>query len=67
MAGKAKEYFDLPQADRDATDAAKRPEDLLGKVNDYSGRRKLDSSAKEKMQLVGCWNWSDDVSGRYDH
>ncbi len=53
MTGKAKEYFDLWEVDSDATDAAKSYEDLLGKVKDHSRRRKLDGSAKEKMQHGG--------------
>ncbi len=55
MTGKAKEYFDLWEADRDttATDAAKSYEEFLAKVKDYSRRRKLDSSVKEKMQHGG--------------
>ncbi len=51
MTGKAKEYFDLWEADRDTADAAKSYEELLAKIKDYSRRRKLDSSVKEKMQL----------------
>ena len=75
MAGKAKEYFDLWEADRDTTDLAKSYEELLTKVKDYSRRRKLDSSAKEKMQhggepmdvgAVGGWSWSEDTGGGYD-
>ena len=46
MTGKAKEYFDLREADRDNTDPAKSYEELLTNVKDYSRRRKLDSSAK---------------------
>ncbi len=53
MTGKAKEYFDLWEADRDNTDPAKSYEELLTKVKDYSSRRKLDGSAKEKMQHGG--------------
>ena len=34
MTGKAKEYFDLWEADRDPTDAAKTYNELLGKVTD---------------------------------
>ncbi len=49
---------------------------MLGKVKDYSRRRKLDSSAKENMQgggdpmdvgAVGGWSWYDDVEGGCDH
>ena len=47
MAGKAKEYFDLWEADRDTTDPGKSYGELLTEVTDYSRRRKLDSSAKE--------------------
>ena len=50
MVGKAKEYFDSWEADRDTTDLAKSYEELLTQVKDYSRRRQLDSSAKEKMQ-----------------
>ncbi len=45
-----KENFDLWEADRDPTDAAKTYQELLNKTKDYSRRRKLDSSAKEKTQ-----------------
>ena len=45
MTGKAKEYFDIWEADRDPTDSGKNYEDLLAKVKDYARRRKLDSSA----------------------
>ncbi len=48
ITGEAKEYFDLWEADRDPTDAAKTYQELLNKVKDYSRRRKLDSSAKDK-------------------
>ncbi len=53
MTGKAKEYFDLREADRDTTDAAKSYDELLVKLEDYSRRRALDSSEKEKMQHGG--------------
>ncbi len=39
MIGKAKEYFDLWEADRDPTDAAKTNEELLNRVKDYGRRR----------------------------
>ncbi len=52
-AGKAHEHFDLGEADRDNTDQAKSYEELLTKVKDYSRSRKLDSSAKQKMQHGG--------------
>ncbi len=76
MTGKAKEYFDLWEADRDTTDAAKFYEELSGKIKDCSRRRKLDTSAKEKMQhggdpmdvgTVGGWGWYDDIGGGCDH
>ncbi len=66
--GKAKEYFDLWEAERDPTDAAKTYEELLNRVKDYARRCKLDSPAKEKMQrggdpmdvgAVGGWSWED--------
>jgi hypothetical protein len=75
MTSKAKEYFDQWEADRDNTDPAKLYEELLTKVKDYSRKRKLDSSAKEKMQhggdptnvrVVGGWIWNDDTGGGYD-
>ncbi len=53
MAGKAKEHFDIWEADRDTTEAAKSCEDLLSKVKDYARRPKLDSSSKEKLQRGG--------------
>ncbi len=34
MTGKAKEYFDLWEGDRDTTDASKSYEELLNKVKD---------------------------------
>ncbi len=46
MAGKAKEHFDIWEADRDTTDVAKSYEELLSKVEEYARRRNLDSSAK---------------------
>ncbi len=75
MTGKAKEHFDLWEADRDNTDLAKPYEELLTKVKDYSTKKKLDSSEKEKMQhggdpmdvrAVGGWSWGDDTGGAYD-
>jgi hypothetical protein len=53
MTGNAEEYFERWEADRDTTDAAKSYGELLGKVEDYPRTRKVDSSAKEKMQLGG--------------
>ncbi len=53
MAGQARGYFDLWDADLDTTDLAKSYEELLTKVKDYSRKRKLDSTAKEKMQHGG--------------
>ncbi len=53
ITGKAKEYFDLWEADRDPTEAAKSYEELLNKVKDYARRRKLDTSVKEKIQQGG--------------
>ncbi len=75
MTGKAKEYSDLWEADSDNTDLAKSYDELLTKVKDYPRRRKLDSSAKEKMQhgggpmdvgAVGGWSWNDDTGGGCD-
>ncbi len=75
MAGKAKEYFDLWEADRDTADPGTSYEELFRKVKGYARKRKLDSSAKEKMQhggdpmdvgAVGGWSWCGDVSGGYD-
>ncbi len=51
--GKAKEYFDLWEADRDTTDVAKSYEELLARVKKYSRRRKMDSTVTEKMQHGG--------------
>ncbi len=68
MIGKAMEYFDLWEADRDPTDAAKNYKELLNKVKDNASTRKLDSSAKEKMQqggdpmdvgVVGVCGWQE--------
>ncbi len=76
LTGEAKEYFDLWEADRDTTDAAKPYEELLSKVKDSSRRRKLDISAKENMQhggdsmdvgADGGGSWRDDVGGGSDH
>ncbi len=53
MIWKSKKYFDLWEADKDHTDPSKSYEELLTKVQDYSRRRKLDSSAKQKMQHGG--------------
>jgi hypothetical protein len=66
ITGKANEYFDLREADRDRTNAAKAYEDLVNKAKDCSRRRKLDSTAQEKTQhggdsldvgAVGTWSW----------
>ncbi len=76
MPGKATEYFDLWEADREFAGTAKSYEGLLGKVKDYSRRRKLDSSGKAKIQhagdpvrvgAIGGWSWHDDVGGGCDH
>ncbi len=53
MAGKAKESFDLWEADRDNADPAKSYGDLVTKVKNHSRRRKLDCSAKERIQHGG--------------
>ncbi len=75
IACEANEYFDLWEADRDETDQAKSYEELLTKVKDYSRRRKIDSSANEKMQhggdpmdvgAVGGWSWGEDAGGGTD-
>jgi hypothetical protein len=75
MTGKAKEYFDLWEAGLDNTDPAKSYDELLAKVKDYLKRRKMDSSAKEKMPYggdhmdagsVGGWSWGDDAGGGHD-
>ncbi len=66
MAGRAKAYFDLREADLDHTDAVTFYEKLWNKVKDYARQKKLDSSAQEKMQhggdpmdvgAVGGWSW----------
>jgi hypothetical protein len=44
MAGKAKEYCDLWEGDRDTTDAAKSYEELLNNAKDYARRRKLENA-----------------------
>ncbi len=49
-AGKANKYFDLWEEDWDTADPTKSYEDLLHKVGEYARRRKLDSSAKNKMR-----------------
>ncbi len=53
MAGNTKEYFDFWEADHDPTNAKKTCEDLLNKVKDCARRRKLDTTAKERMQQLG--------------
>jgi hypothetical protein len=72
MTGKAKEYFDLWEADRDTADAAKSHEELFAKVKEYARRRKLDSPVKKKMHHggdpmdvveVSGWCWYGGVSG----
>ena len=47
---KSKEYFDLWEADRDNTYAAKSYEELLNKAKDYARKRKLDNTAQKNMQ-----------------
>ncbi len=68
MTGRAKEYCDLWEADRDRTEAAKSYEELLNKVKDNARRRKLDSTVKEKVQqgrdpmdvgTVGGYSWEE--------
>ncbi len=53
MTSKAKEYFDLWEADHDPTNAKKTYEEVLNKVKDYARRRKLDTNAKERMHQGG--------------
>jgi hypothetical protein len=75
MTGKAKEYFDFWEADHDPTNAKKTYEELLTKVKDHARRRKLDTTAEERMQqggglmdvgVVGGWGWEDyDQDGVY--
>ncbi len=40
MSGKAKECFDIWEADRDTTDASKAKGELLSKATDYASRNK---------------------------
>jgi hypothetical protein len=63
------------EANKGHTDPSKSYEELLAKVKDFSRKRKLDSSAKEKRQhggdpmdvgAVGGWNCNDDTGGGYD-
>ncbi len=53
MTGEAKEHFDLLGAAQGPTHAKKTYEELLSKVKDYASRRRLDTSAKERMQQGG--------------
>ena len=53
VTGRAKEYFDIWEADRDTTIAQKSYEEFLTKVKDYSRRRKLDSAAQKNIQRGG--------------
>ncbi len=69
--------FDFWEADHDPTNAAKTSEELLKKVKHYADRRKVDSSAKEKIQQRGdlmdvgsvggwdCENYDYDQDGVY--
>ncbi len=50
MTGKAKQYFDLWEGDRDTTDAAKSYVELLSKVKDDARRRKLDNAVQRNTQ-----------------
>ncbi len=68
LTGNAKEYFDLWEADHHLANAKKTYEELLNKVKDHARRRKLDTTAKERMQQgggpmdlrdVGGWRWAD--------
>ncbi len=63
MTGKAKEYFDIWEEHPDNTDAAESYEELLSKIKDYARRRKLDSTAEEKMQHGGDPLDAGDVCG----
>ncbi len=51
--GKAKEFFDLWEADHDPTNVKKTYEELPNQVKDYATERKLDTTAKERMQQGG--------------
>ncbi len=77
MTGKAKELFDLWEADRDHTDLAKSYEELSNKVKDYARKRELDSPAHMNMQhgsdpmdvgtLRGDWSeYYNGACGGYD-
>ncbi len=66
---KIKKYFDLWEANKDHTDPNRSYEELLAKVEDHSRKKKLGSSAQERMQhggdpmnagVVGGWSWYDD-------
>ncbi len=68
MTGKAKEHFDLWEADHDSTNVKQTCEELLSKVKDYARRRKLDTTAKERIQqggdpmvvgVVGGYSWEE--------
>jgi hypothetical protein len=48
MTGKAKEYFDVWEADRDHTDPAKSYEKVLNKVKDCTREKKLDQHGPEE-------------------
>ena len=52
-AGKAREYFDLWEDDRDNVDAAKSFMELLNKLKDFARRRKLDTVAQKNIQQGG--------------
>ncbi len=68
MIGRAKEHFDIWQADHDPINAKKTYEELLHKVKDYARRRKLDTTAKARRRhggdpmdvgVVGGWGWEE--------
>jgi hypothetical protein len=75
MPGKTREYFGIREADRDTTDASTSYKGLSSKVNNHArSRRKLDSTANEKMQRgdpmyfrsIGDWSWWGDAGGEHD-
>ncbi len=53
MTGKAKDYFDLWEGDRDNTDAVRSHEELLNKVKDNARGRKVDNTAQRNTQHGG--------------
>jgi hypothetical protein len=63
MTAKTNQYFSVWETSCDTIDVAKSCEELLGKVEEYSQRLKLDGA---RRRFSRCWSWWGDAVGGCD-